>query len=458
MKKIITFLIVLLTTSHSSFTQVIEELCEENTDGFVVAMREFNGTIYGAGFFEEICGEEASYLAEWNGTNWEASELALSDANHSMKQIGDKLYFANYRRSANDTSWLYVYDGTSIEKFGDGFIYEFGGGNWPNIYDVVEFQGDIYVSGEFNRAGGNEILGIARWDGNEWIDVGGGLKQYIPGASVIYPHSMLVFNDELYVAGNFRKAGELDVYGLAKWNGTEWADLDGGFNSTVYGIGVYNDEIYAGGDFTGTQNGEVDLNAFAKWNEETGKWESPGFGFAGLTSQDYTFVHTITQIDTMLIVAGGLKNLVYDDGTEEVCNAIVAFDGTNVNTFEGGLEGQDVEAVALTPEGDLLIGGGVWEDGYWGIAREFLLPYEIETSNQNLDENVHINIAPNPFKDNISVEASMNILKLSLSDLSGKTIDLPVNDRIDLSFLQTGVYLLQVTTKNSVTTHKIMKE
>ena len=108
----------------------------------------------------------------------------------------------------------------------------------------------------------------------------------------MYPHQMVVHDNELWGVGNLRFAGGVEVNGVAKWDGTTWSALGDGFNSTVYGVGVYNGELFAGGDFT--QSGTQTLKRIAKWNGTD--WVSPGFGFEPTGPNDYTFVHTFWKI------------------------------------------------------------------------------------------------------------------------------------------------------------------
>src|SRR5262245_10905635 len=43
------------------------------------------------------------------------------------------------------------------------------------VYATAMVGNDLYVGGLFNIAGTNECQCLARWDGSEWHDVGGGL-------------------------------------------------------------------------------------------------------------------------------------------------------------------------------------------------------------------------------------------------------------------------------------------
>lgn len=103
---------------------------------------------------------------------------------------------------------------------------------------IIEFEGDIIVTGEFSSVSGVPATYIARWNGSTWQAMGSGL----PAVG----RCLAIYNGELYAG--------LDAIGsstLQKWNGTSWV-ASGPFDSpiaTLYVDPVTND-FYAGGYFT----------------------------------------------------------------------------------------------------------------------------------------------------------------------------------------------------------------
>ena len=433
-------------------TQNFSEICEnEITNGTVVDFELFNDTIYATGFFTQICGQPTNHIAKWTGSTWIPSEVNLTDPGHFIRNIDNKLFIAKYEESI-DSNWVYVYDGLETKKFGTGVYLTTATNfsNLPHIYDVIKFNDKIIACGEFDKVGSQSISGIMRWNGNKWEDMQGGLSGNVPNtAPVMYPHQLMVFNSELYVAGNFRYAGDVEVNGIAKWDGNEWLAMGAGFNSTVYGIGVFDGEIYAGGDFT--HSGTAPLNRIAKWNGS--EWVSPGFGFIPINSNDYSFVHTIAEINNTLMVAGGIKEITYDDGTTENCSGIISFSQGEIDNFIGGVANNDIEAVIGTSGGNLLIGGGVFGIGYLGILN---IP---SNTNGSLDDR-SINIYPNPFDDEINFETEINILALDLMDFSGRIIlhlsDL-VSNELELRHLEKGIYIIRMKTDAGFFVQKLIK-
>jgi hypothetical protein len=85
----------------------------------------------------------------------------------------------------------------------------------------------LYAGGDFKHAGGLEVNGIARWDGQSWSALGGGLAGS-PGVAV---HALAVYDDgggaALYAGGLFYGPA-----GVARWDGTSWSALGIGQRGT----------------------------------------------------------------------------------------------------------------------------------------------------------------------------------------------------------------------------------
>lgn len=418
---------------------MIEEICsDELTNGTLVNAVSFEDKHYVTGFFSHICGESSSYIAEWDGDQWMPTTWELTDPGHALRVIDDQLYVARYEESI-DSNWLYVFDGATLDKMGTGVYLTTASGfsNLSNIYDVSSFEQNLVICGEFDRAGQNEISGIAQWVDGEWQPLGTGLAGNILNtAPVLFPHQLLVWEDHLYVAGNFRMAGGVEVNGIARWDGSEWTAMGAGFNSTVYGLGVFNGELYAGGDFTAS--GNTSLSRIAKWDGM--EWVSPGFGFTGITSNDYTFVHTIQEIEGQLYIAGGLKQLVLDDGTTLACGGVIGFDGQNFETFDGGVANNDIEAI-LKVDDELLVGGGVFGSGYAGRI-------DLITSTESIPLDKDVVCYPNPVSDYIKWTSRQNtvIKKVYLNNAQGIQISQftgeIIQQQLDVSNLPGGYYCL----------------
>src|SRR5690606_18689826 len=82
----------------------------------------------------------------------------------------------------------------------------------------------IYACGLFTHNELGEVTrGVAKWTGDKWIEVGGGV--------VGRCHVLTVYDDgrgpALYVGGAISEAGGRPVSNIARWNGDAWSDVDG---------------------------------------------------------------------------------------------------------------------------------------------------------------------------------------------------------------------------------------
>lgn len=326
-------------------------------NGFVDNFEVFNNELYATGFFTNLCGIPNNHIVKWDGSAWQPIiGSGYPNAGHQLKYLGNHLYFVGYQ-PAIDSNWVYQFGGTDFFKMGEGVYLTnavTGGSQTANLYALEEFNGNIIACGEFNRVGTRNISGIMQWDGAAWDSLGSGLSGNIAGAApILYPHDLCTFGNDLIVAGNFLKAGGITVNGIARWDGTQWHALGAGFNSTVYGIAVFNGELYAGGGFTAS--GTTPLKSIAKWNGTS--WVDPGFRVYYSNPAYYSFVHTLKVLNSKLYIAGGFDR-VEQGSTVHQGQAICAFDGTNVDTLHGGIPNREVEAIAFY-NGQLYAGGGM---------------------------------------------------------------------------------------------------
>jgi trimeric autotransporter adhesin len=104
-----------------------------------------------------------------------------------------------------------------------------GTGTSGPVYALAVFNAgsgpELYVGGQFDRAGGTAASNLARWNGREWRTVGAGAAEGLSGPVF----ALTVFDDgsgpALYVAGSFARAGGVLVNGVARWRGGHWEPL-----------------------------------------------------------------------------------------------------------------------------------------------------------------------------------------------------------------------------------------
>src|SRR5438874_1308719 len=74
---------------------------------------------------------------------------------------------------------------------------------------------------QFLQAGGNTAKRLAKWDGSQWTEVGGGITD-----GPVY--SLATSSNDLFVGGDFTAGGSTPLSGVGKWDGSSWSDLVGG--------------------------------------------------------------------------------------------------------------------------------------------------------------------------------------------------------------------------------------
>jgi trimeric autotransporter adhesin len=163
--------------------------------------------------------------------------------------------------------------GLSWQAMGSGLFHDGNTLSWSQVWTSAGFGNSVYFGGMFTDAGGIFASRIARWDGELWHTVGGGLGGAI-GPTLIEARAMTTWDDgrgeALYVGGRFPTAGGITVNNIARWDGANWEPLGSGMTSVggsgqdVYALAVFQNKLYAGGWFV--RAGGVDASRIASWD------------------------------------------------------------------------------------------------------------------------------------------------------------------------------------------------
>jgi hypothetical protein len=259
---------------------------------------------------------------------------------------------------------------------------------------AIDQNGDLFVGGNFGSAGGNAANRIAKWDGTSWSALGNGTSGFV--------QSILITDQFVYIGGNFTNAGEIIANRIARWDvdKMEWSSLNQGLSNNVNSIATDGNYIYVGGQFTNAQNippiMDYVVNNIVRWSDEEG-WSPLGEGTdLGLSN----LVNTITFGQGKLFVGGSFENA----GNTEVQN------------------------IAIWSPDEIL-----------GLTSQF---------------SDDIDIYPNPTTDFINVRNRFDPTRriyVSISSISGvKKFEYSDSDMpIDISILESGIYILRVISFNS---------
>lgn len=225
------------------------------------------------------------------------------------------------------------------------------------VYALAADSSDnVYAGGDFDMAGNDVASGIAGWnaDTQAWSP----LYEYPPpynGQGVAGTPSAIVIGEDgnIYVGGEFWSAGSQSVQNFAVWSPsqTNWINVnnttvggDGGIPNGAYvnGIAMSGDTMYVVGSFLSVGGGYgVSATNIAAWNISSATWANVG------PAPPVNIPYTIVTPDGVNFYVGGSSTVVH--GTLS--------DGEiKWQVMDPNVSG-DIYAIAITPGGQIFIGG-----------------------------------------------------------------------------------------------------
>ena len=404
-----------------------------------VAGRVFSTTAYQGdlviGGYRSLQADNQNFglVARFDGTSWNALGSGIVGGGASIDHdVRDFALYQGELVAAGTFTFAGVQPALSIARF-DGVDWQPLGAGLDlsfaftgSVFSLAVYQGDLYASGEFNLAGGAPVQGLARWDGSQWHDVGGGFPP-LGGSTPGFAWKMAVGPDDLlYLVGQFPSAGGTPgTKDIATWDGQSWGTVGGGFTggggggvrdlawyqgelwavgaydlapgganaekaaiwngsawraagnfpdtsigTRIEAIAVYGADVYLGGNIASVDG--VSLRRLARFDGSV--WSSPGGVFANSINQ---FVIDLTVLNGTLWVGGEFSSVGYlaPGNAVVVSNSIGAFDGTQWSAVGKGLgvngavrsstvwNGKTVAIGSFNQAGDALVGGVALFDG-----------------------------------------------------------------------------------------------
>ncbi len=268
----------------------------------VEAFNEYNNKLYMGGFFFNIDSLNVNHVASLDGTKWDSlgSGIDLATSVQSFTNYNNELYMGG----------------------------EFVTSTWPvSLHAAV---GGVPYTHK-----------IAKWNGNNWSSVGGGIIG--PTTSV---KAMAVYNGKLYAGGNFTNIGGINPNCcIATWDGANWAKVGGGaeLNGSLEALAIYNDQLYAGGYYTSV--GGIAASGIARWDGS--QWDSVGMGVsARLTEMVVDTINNLLFIGGSFYWAGGI-----------LVNFVAKWDGVQWSDVSGGLNSAVYSNAMAIYHNELYVGG-----------------------------------------------------------------------------------------------------
>lgn len=450
MKKLLLALILLPFISSSQTWSAIGTGVDNTTgdETAVNAMIVFNNELYIAGCFTSVNGTNANYIAKYNGTNWSAVGSGLwHTGNTSTIYSGVKclaihngeLYAGGSFNLSGSTSL------SNVAKWnGSGWV-AIGAGFTSSVFSLCSFNNELYAGG-FLSFGNN---GIAKWNGSSWVNVGTGMQSSSSSSGGGLVRDMKVYNNLLYIGGQFYSGNGVASPNLITYNGTNFVSIGTGVSSS-YGItkmGYYQTDLVIAGEINSV-NGTSAKN-IARFNGTN--WSAFGTG-VGVTS-GANQVQPVQEYNSSLIVGGFFNTPT---------SSIAQWDGNNWMAMGTGITGY---VASLATYNNVLYAGGKFTNAggitvkniaQWSEAGVGIIDY---ASNENAL------IYPNPTNDYITINVKPNNTEIktitifnTLGSVVAKYNEVNENQtKIDLSQISTGVYFVEIKTENEIITEKIIK-
>ncbi|MBI3233207.1 MAG: T9SS type A sorting domain-containing protein [Bacteroidetes bacterium] len=254
----------------------------------------FNGSLYAGGKFTQAGGIMCNHIARWNGTSWFAIGDGFNESVHTIAIYNNELYAGGDFTTSGSipVSHLGKWNGTQ-------WVQVDGGVN-DDVDVMCVWNNMLYIGGDFTMAGGNTANRICKWDGNNFSSVGSGFTTGMMGECMV--HSLCVYNGNLYAGGMFEHGGAMNMRNVGMWNGSEWSsigDIGGAMmgENVVSAMCVYNNKLFIGGNF-GTC-GSRTANNLGVWDGLS--WSTIGTGMNGE-------VNSMTIYNDGLYIVGSFSN------------------------------------------------------------------------------------------------------------------------------------------------------
>ena len=247
---------------------------------------EGSSALYAGGFFQTAGGVTANNVARWNGTAWSAVSGPAGTGTSATVEVlhpwddgsGEVLLVGGGFAEAGGAvaNRIAAWDGSAWSSLSPPS----GGGLFTTVKSIAYWSPsgpvNLYAGGLFSTAGGSRANYVARWNGSTWNPLSG------PGGTGTSGGVNAVAawdggsGSALYAGGLFKTAGGVDVWNIAKWNGSAWSALTDGSGTgvggvsgdQVYSLASWNDGsgpgLFVGGSFW--KAGGVAANSIAKWN------------------------------------------------------------------------------------------------------------------------------------------------------------------------------------------------
>ena len=208
---------------------------------------DMHGNIYAGGNFTKNGETNLNHIAKWNGTEWIALGEGIETPVLAIAFDRSGILYAGGGRETVQYSSVFKWDGLNWESIGS-----FGRVNGALMTSLTfDSKGNLYAGGNFWEVDGKEIYNLAKWNGKTWSAIDGKINCVSDYSNYCIETLAFDSNDNFYAGGYFYGINGSFSPNFAKWNGTEWVDVNGGTNGSVHAFAIdENNDVFVGGDFS----------------------------------------------------------------------------------------------------------------------------------------------------------------------------------------------------------------
>ncbi|MEN9511750.1 MAG: hypothetical protein RLZZ370_1569 [Bacteroidota bacterium] len=253
---------------------------DQGLPGTASATCVHNGDLYVLYALDTTAFQEQYGVGHWNGLYWSyypglsAPPIVTTDEGRyrftSIAWFNGSLYAGGSivnARSAFPVNHLYRWN-PQTQKWDviNGAIQTINYG----ILDMVVYQNELVVAGLFDQAQGQSASNITKFNGSTWSYIGtSGSDQGTNGLI----NDLFIHRNRLYIAGEFNKVGASITGNTAFWTGSVWGGIGNPFSDQTSQLASTGDTLFALGNdagipsikrFTGT--GWLKLDSFTQFD------------------------------------------------------------------------------------------------------------------------------------------------------------------------------------------------
>jgi trimeric autotransporter adhesin len=260
-------------------------------------------------------------------------------------------------RNATVVKW----NGTAWQQLGGTFSNDLNPGWVLDLAAIPETSGgySLFATGQFARYNGAPASNLARWTGEDWVPVNGGLGpvSVFPDGAAGVTLCPVPFRGAfgLFAGGEFSSAGNVGAHNAAIFSRGTWSPLGQpntfGASDDVFAIAqISPDELVIGGRFLSA--GGIQMNRIAKRTSSSATpWVQLGSGMNDNVS-------SLASLGSGQFLAGG----AFTSAGDTPANRIARWDGRSWNSLGSGLNGI-VNTIVVLPSGEFVVSGSFTSAG-----------------------------------------------------------------------------------------------